>query len=82
MRYKSEKSVFTILVMGLCLFLGGFRLPAQSLYTVTESFDGHCSYSLTPQSLWDTCSGFRTSAPYSFRSPLPQQSGDSSILIS
>ncbi len=82
MRYKSEKSVFTILVMGLCLFLGGFRLPAQSLYTVTESFDGHCSYSLTPQSLWDTCSGLHTSAPYSFRSPLTQQSGDSSILIS
>ena len=82
MRYKSEKSVLTILVMGLCLLCGWFRLPAQSRYTATETFDGHPSYTLTPTSLWDTCSKFSTGEPYCFRSPLPQQQGDSSVMTS
>ena len=57
-------------------------LPAQSLYSTEENFDGHTIYSLTPSSLWDTCPLLCSSPPYSFRSPLPQQPGDSSLLIS
>ena len=82
MRYKSEKSVFTILVMGLCLFFGGFRLPAQSLYTVTESFDSRLTFSSFPQGMWDTVGRFNCSPPFSCRGIMPEQQGDTCTLTS
>ena len=69
-------------MLWVCGCLMPCRLPAQSRYSVTETFDGHTVYSLTPNSLWDTCSLLCSSPPYSFRSPLPQQQGDSSIMTS
>ncbi|MBO7624899.1 MAG: hypothetical protein J6S82_06320, partial [Bacteroidales bacterium] len=71
-----------LFVLWVCGCLMPSRLPAQSRYTATETFDGHPSYTLTPTSLWDTCAALHTSAPYAFRSPLPQQQGDSSLLVS
>ncbi len=60
----------------------GNRISAQTSYFSEETFDGYVHFSLTPASLWDTCSRLASSFPFSFRSTMPQNRGDSSVLIS